>query len=136
MYKKILVPMALDHGISEQTLTIAKSLASSDSEITALHVYEIPQGAVNAYLGEELIAQGLARAKQVLAEKTSNVDGIKTDIKRGHAYRSIIEYANANDFDCIVIGSHKPGLSTYLIGSTAARVVRHAPCAVHVHRNR
>ncbi|MDG1430702.1 MAG: universal stress protein [Paracoccaceae bacterium] len=135
MYKKILVPMALDHGVSEKTLAIAKSLAGSASEITALHVYELPQGAVNAYLGEDLIAEGLARAKQVLEEKTSGLDGIKTEIARGHAYRTIIEYANANDFDCIVIGSHKPGLSTYLIGSTAARVVRHAPCAVHVHRD-
>ncbi len=43
--------------------------------------------------------------------------------------------AVAHAVDCIVIGSHKPGLSDYLLGSTAARVVRHAPCAVHVYRS-
>ena len=45
------------------------------------------------------------------------------------------ESYNRAKADCIVIGSHKPGLIDYLLGSTAARVVRHAPCAVHVLRN-
>jgi nucleotide-binding universal stress UspA family protein len=33
-----------------------------------------------------------------------------------------------------VIASHRPGMADLLIGSTAAQVVRHAPCAVHVLR--
>ena len=41
----------------------------------------------------------------------------------------------SDDIECIVMGSHKPGFSDYLLGSTAARVVRHAPCAVHVYRS-
>lgn len=134
MYKKILVPLALNHGISNQTLGIAKKLGSSDAKITALYVYEMPQGSVNAYLGEDFIAKGVERAQEILAEKISSEDGVNGEIIRGHAYRTIIDYAEANSFDCIVVGSHKPGLSDYLIGSTAARVVRHATCAVHVHR--
>lgn len=50
------------------------------------------------------------------------------------AGRVITEYANKSDIDCVVIGSHKPGLRDYFLGSTAARVVRHAKCAVHVLR--
>ena len=38
------------------------------------------------------------------------------------------------DTDCVVIASHRPGLQDYLLGSTAARVVRHAACSVHVLR--
>jgi nucleotide-binding universal stress UspA family protein len=52
----------------------------------------------------------------------------------GHPAQSILDFASNNGVECIVIASHKPGLSDYLIGSTAARVVRHAQCAVHVVR--
>ena len=134
MYNKILVPLALDHGISDKTLAIARTIGGPSAAITALYVYEMPQGSVNAYLGEEFIAKGLERAQQLLSEKISSAEGVIGEIVRGHAYRSIVDYASENEFDCIVIGSHKPGLSDYLIGSTAARVVRHATCAVHVHR--
>ncbi|MDA7425512.1 universal stress protein [Thalassococcus lentus] len=134
MYNKILVPMALDHGVSPMTLGIAKALCAKGGEIVALHVHEAPQGSVMAYLDEEIINEGYARARKQLEEKLSDVDGVKAEIVKGHTYRTIIDYAAAEGVDCIVMGSHKPGLSDYLLGSTAARVVRHAPCAVHVHR--
>ena len=47
MYKKILVPLALNHGISEQTLAVAHALCAKGGEITALHVFELPQGTVS-----------------------------------------------------------------------------------------
>ncbi|MBO6948901.1 MAG: universal stress protein [Rhodospirillales bacterium] len=135
MYQKVLVPMALDHGISPQTLEIARALLSPGGSIVALHVFEVPKGSVSAYVGEDVIQKGLDRAAEVLREKASHLDGVSTDLVRGEAHRKIIDYANEHGFDCIVIGSHKPGIVDYLIGSTAARVVRHAPCAVHVHRD-
>ncbi|MBO6855101.1 MAG: universal stress protein [Marivivens sp.] len=135
MYKKILVPLALNHGISEQTLGVAQALLSEGGEITALHVFELPQGTVSTIMGEETIQNGLIQSRKILNEKVKGMKGVRGEIVRGHAYRSIVDFATENDYDCIVIGSHKPGLSDYLIGSTAARVVRHAPCAVHVHRD-
>ena len=36
--------------------------------------------------------------------------------------------------DLIIIASHKPGFQDYFLGSTAAKVVRHAPCSVLVVR--
>lgn len=134
MYKKILVPMALDHDISTQTLAVAQNLAGSTGKIIALHVYEAPQGSVAAYLSEDAIHEGQKRAHEVLREKLRPIPSVTGELVIGHPYRSIIDYAAANDIDCIVIGSHKPGFSDYLLGSTAARVVRHAPCAVHVCR--
>ncbi|WP_170413442.1 universal stress protein [Ruegeria arenilitoris] len=134
MYKKILVPMALDHDISHHTLEVARALTAEGGEIVALHVYEMPQGSVSAYLDKEMVAEGFRAAARVLKEKTEDLEGIQPEIVKGHTARSIIDYANSNNFDCIVIGSHKPGLSDYFLGSTASRVVRHAGCAVHVHR--
>jgi len=136
MYQKILVPMALDHGISPQTLAIAKLLSSNGGgKIIAIHVYEAPPSSVSVYLDKTVLKEGFEAARLRLHEKLAGIDDIKSELVKGHTYRSIVDYASNNEIDCIVMGSHKPGLSDYLLGSTAARVVRHAPCAVHVHRS-
>lgn len=135
MYQKILVPMALDHDVSPQTLEVAEALCGEGGEIVALHVYEAPQGSASAFLDEDVVRESYARAERRMAEKLAGLEHVKSEMVRGHTYRSIIDYAQSHAIDCIVIGSHKPGLSDYLLGSTAARVVRHAPCAVHVYRS-
>jgi len=62
------------------------------------------------------------------------VDNATLNIVEGHSGRTILDYAENHQADCIVVASHRPGLQDYLLGSTAARVVRHASCAVHVVR--
>lgn len=135
LYRKILVPMALDHGLSEHMLEVARALSAEGAEIIGLHVYEAPQGSVAAYLDENVVKEAIASAKQQLVERTGGLENVTTDLVVGHTYRSIIDYAAQHDVDCIVMGSHKPGLSDFFLGSTAARVVRHARCAVHVYRS-
>ncbi len=135
MYHKVLVPMALDHDVSPRTLEVAKALCDPGGEIIALHVYEAPQGSVRAYLDDDAIKDGFERARNLLHEKTTGIDDVTPVLVMGHTYRTIIDYAATQGIECIVMGSHKPGFSDYLLGSTAARVVRHAPCAVHVYRN-
>lgn len=135
MYDKILVPMALDHGLSPDTLQVAQALGAPGGQIIALHVHEAPQGSVAAFLDKDAVREGYERAVQLLKEKTEGLDGVETAIVKGHTYRSIIDYATDHKIGCIVIGSHRPGFSDFLLGSTAARVVRHAPCAVHVYRS-
>lgn len=134
MYNKILVPMALDHNVSPQTLEVAQALRGPSGKIIALHVYETPSGSVSAYLDETTVRAGFDTAKLQLTEKLSGAADVEPVIVNGHSARTIIDFATENGVDCIVIGSHKPGLSDYFLGSTASRVVRHAPCAVHVQR--
>ncbi|SPH18815.1 Universal stress protein F [Defluviimonas aquaemixtae] len=134
MYHKILVAMALDHGVSPQTLAIARALRAPGGEIIALHVLEEPPGSSNAELWEALQEEIHDRARDLMKAKMVGVNDATAKLVRGHIHTTIVEYAEKNGIDCIVMGSHKPGLTDYLIGSTAARVVRHAPCAVHVHR--
>jgi nucleotide-binding universal stress UspA family protein len=134
MYDKILVPMALDHGVSGTTLKAATTLCNPGGHITALHVYEAPQGSVGAYLDEDAVREGLEQARQQLTKKTADYGDVTSEIVKGRSYRAIVEYAERHGVDCIVVGSHKPGLSDFFLGTTAARVVRHAPCAVHVCR--
>lgn len=134
MYKNILVPMALDHGIGAQTMEVARKLLSEGGTISALHIYEQPSGTVSAYLDESAVQEAFEAAKADLEARVKDLPGVKALVAKGHSGRSIVDVAAEIEADCIVIGSHKPGLIDYLLGSTAARVVRHAHCAVHVLR--
>ncbi|MGR3714866.1 MAG: universal stress protein [Shimia sp.] len=134
MFDKVLVPMALDHGVSSETLAAAQKLCAPDGVIIALHVFEEPPGLARAYLGEQSLQEGFDRARALLAEKTAELEGVTPVIQKGHAYRAIADYARKHDIGCIVIASHKPDFSDYLLGSTAAKVVRHADCSVLVYR--
>lgn len=134
MYNNIIVPMALEHGIADKTIEIARTLLSQGGQITALHVHEAPQSSVGAYVDESVMQAAFERARAQLEERVSTMDGVKAMIVKGHSGRTIVDTAASMNADCIVLGSHKPGLIDYLLGSTATRVVQHAPCAVHVAR--
>lgn len=135
MYKNILVPMALNHGIGETALKVARCLLDDGGKITALHVYEAPQGSVSAYLDDEVVKAAYKATKELFEARMNAHADVTPVLVKGHSGRTIIDKADEMGTDCIVLGSHKPGLIDYLLGSTAARVVRHAPCAVHVLRH-
>ncbi len=134
MYKKIIVALALDHGISETALAKAKLLLDPGGEVIALHVYEAPAGMAGAYISEDDLQRARRTAQQRLEERIRDVPGARAELVNGHSGREIAEFARNINADCIIMGSHKPGLSDYFLGSTAARVVRHAPCSVVVLR--
>ena len=75
----------------------------------------------------------LVAAREALGKEVG-ADDVNIEVVVGHPGRTITDYADENGIDCIVIASHQPGLQDYFLGSTAARVVRHAHCAVHVLR--
>lgn len=134
MYKHILVPMALDHGIAEITMQIARTLLAEGGQITALHVHEAPNNSVGAYVDESVMKKALNSAETEMNARVADMAGVNAVTVQGHSGRTIVDTATSLKTDCIVLGSHKPGLIDYLLGSTAARVVQHAPCAVHVAR--
>ena len=135
MYNNIFVALSLEHGISDLALAAARQLASKEGKITAIHVYEPPNSSILAFLEEDAAEKSHQRAKSHLAERVKGENGISSVLLKGQsAGHSITEYANTHDADCVVIASHQPGLKYFFLGSTAARVVRHAHCAVHVLR--
>jgi nucleotide-binding universal stress UspA family protein len=52
----------------------------------------------------------------------------------GSVYDDVLQEAEKSAADLIVVGSHRPSMATYLIGSNAVRIVRHAKCSVLVVR--
>lgn len=63
-----------------------------------------------------------------------HVAGAKVVVIDGPTGRTITNWAEETGVDCIVMSSHRPVMSDILLGSTAAWVVRHAQCSVHVIR--
>lgn len=135
MYKNILVAVALDHDRdSAEALNIAKALGEADAKITALHVMEEVPSYVAQYLPEGQLEGNVHELEARLKDELKAHGGIEVAVVEGHAGHTIVDWASHHDIDCIVVASHRPGFQDYFLGSTAARVVRHAPCAVHVHR--
>lgn len=133
MYKNILVPIALDHGDhGAKAIAVARQLLDDGGRITLLHVLEDIPAFAAAYLPEGALEKNRAAAFEKLT--ALKAEDISIAVIGGHAYTSIIAHAKADGADCIVIASHKPGFEDYFLGSTAARVVRHAGCCVHILR--
>ncbi|UWQ13593.1 universal stress protein [Aliiroseovarius sp. M344] len=135
MYKNVLVPIALDHDRdTNEALEIAKALSAKGAKITALHVMEEVPAYVAQYLPEGQLEDNVKELAARMKEALAGEANIEIKVVSGHAGHAIVDFAKHNGVDCIVVASHRPGLTDFFLGSTAARVVRHAPCAVHVSR--
>ena len=137
MYDNILVPVALDHGErAANSIAVARKLAWATTRIVLLTVLD----AIPSYIALELPEgtlegkQADARADLVAIATAAGLDPEQVEVVWGNPSRQILERAEAEGCDLIVIASHKPGFEDIFLGSTAARVVRHAQCCVHVIR--
>lgn len=135
MYRNILVPIAFDgDSAPDVALEAAATLASPDATVTLLHVLEhVPAYAIH-YVPDDLMRATREGIRSELARMADGLPGGTAMLLEGHAGRAILDQARRMAADCIVIASHRPGLQDYLLGSTAAHVVRHAPCTVMVVR--
>lgn len=135
MYMNILVPVSFDaERDAQQAIDVARALAGTGARITLLHVIEqIPSYAVS-YMAQDYFAEASGAVQAELERMAEGIENAKAVVIEGHSGRSILDWARENWADCIVIASHRPGMQDYFLGSTAAQVVRHAGCAVHVVR--
>ncbi|MEM4780144.1 MAG: universal stress protein [Halalkalicoccus sp.] len=115
----------------------------ADSEITALFVLD-PFGYYEEERGfpdrlEDWYATLERRAEELFseAERRAAEHGveIETATERGRPDRAIVDRAVSGEFDAIVMGAHgRQDLAGVLLGSTAEKVARRAPCPVTVVR--
>ncbi len=138
MYKNILVPLEPRHGpVCGRIIAVARLLAGGNGRISLLTVVESLPGYVSAEVPEEILERSRAAtisSMHALARE-AGIDQADVLIRDGNAATTILEEAAAMGADAIVLGSHRPDFSDYLIGSTSARVVRHAQCTVVVERS-
>ncbi|MCA2010243.1 universal stress protein [Cereibacter sphaeroides] len=133
MYARILVPVAYepDYDI-ERELQIARALSAPNALVMLVHVMEkVPFYAIDYMpLGwrEELVDA----IREDLARHAATFDQAGVAVLEGEAGRSILDHAQAEAADCIVLASHRSDRTQ--IGSTATWIARHATCAVHLMR--
>ena len=136
MYSTILVPIDMAHvAEGKSNIDLAAQHAAAGAKIILLNVVEdIPNWAA-IELPAGLIDQSMESAQNEL-KAIATAAGLKmeVEVRTGHSYNTILDVAKEKDADLIIIASHRPGLQDYFLGSTAAKVVRHASCSVLVVR--
>lgn len=138
MYTNVLIPVDLEHKDQAKTMIrTALDIADDRTKLTLLFVMPEMPAAVGLQLPKGSTEKARVDAEEQLQElaKSSNapqMTSIVTAIGRPH--HKILETAERDGIDLIVIASHQPGIADYLLGSVAASVVRHAKCSVHVIR--
>ncbi len=115
----------------------ACSLACSwRASLTVLSVAEFPPGLNPDYpVNQQYLADLLKTASSQLADLKGRAERrgivVTTRVATGIPSEEVIAAAKAEDSDLIVVGTRgKTGLAHVLLGSTAERVIRGAPCPV------
>jgi nucleotide-binding universal stress UspA family protein len=125
---------------AEEAIDHADS-AFPDAEITLIHVIDPtdagydPESVVPGY-SESWYTSRKEHAEELFEEAGERTDRtFETATEVGRPARTIVEYADENDIDHIVMGSHgRSGVARILLGSVAETVVRRSPIPVTVVR--
>jgi len=137
MYQNIIVaidpyaPAKVNHAIA-----VANKLKSEGGQVTLVTVV----ASIPAYVVEQLPKGQLELNRQEAESNLKEYASGSNDIEilaitsLSSAGAALVELSAKKKADLIVVASHRPGLKDYFLGSTAGRVVRHSPCAVHVVR--
>jgi nucleotide-binding universal stress UspA family protein len=136
MYKKIIV--AVDIAQVEKAarvLTKAADLRGRDGAIVLVNVVEELPAYVVSDLSVDMTVQARKDAEdQLLALRDKTGVAADIEIRQGAPAREILAAADRLQADLIIVASHVPDFSNYVIGATADRVVRHAKCSVLIDR--
>lgn len=140
MFKTILVPVDLaEVDVAKPAIDKAIALADwSGASIRLVNVQPLLPATYMDYVPSDFDAQQKEWAEKAMAELAHKVPlpagRVSTVVRIGGIYPEILQEAEDFGADLIVIGSHRPAMSTYLLGSNAKTVVRHAKCSVLVVR--
>jgi len=140
MFKKILVAIDLTESeMTKQAIDKAAALAKAfNSELRLVNVQTlIPIAFLDYVKGnfDKDIRQGLEKEIAALAASIDHPTGrISTVVLFGPVYQKVLAEAEEWGAEVIVVGSHRPGMDRFLIGSNAGAIVHHAKCSVLVVR--
>ncbi|MBT0369598.1 universal stress protein UspF [Morganella morganii subsp. morganii] len=144
MYKTIIVPIDISEtGLTREVIPTIQTLAKFEN--AKIHfIAVIPSFSHFASFGIAYAAtlpekdEILDSAKEQLAKMVSDfnlpVEQFELHVVSGSPKDQILKLADTLESDLIVISSRRPDMSTYLLGSNAAAVVRYAHTSVLVVR--
>jgi nucleotide-binding universal stress UspA family protein len=136
--ERILVPSDFSE-YSDQALRYGLELARKfGATLYLLHVVTDP--ATQAFAGDvfttppaEVLDQWVVEAEQRLTAVVPDRDRARVRVRAvvGSPYSEILQFAEEEEIDLVVMGTHgRGGVSHFLLGSIAERVVRRSPCPV------
>jgi len=138
-FEKILVPVDIGHGSSwREALPTAVDQAlhaGGELHVVAVVPDEPPQ---LAWLPDDYSGKMIKHVESELKNLLKNEipEGVEAvqHVSQGSVYVEVVRLADKLGIDLIVMASHRPALKDFLLGPNAAKVVRHAKCAVMVIR--
>ena len=124
---------------SDKALDYALSLAKVfEAELVVLHILQEPilyQAETSQSYRDAFERKMQSNLDALLHRHTCEGVNVKTAMKPGAPFVEIVEFAEAEQCDLIVLGTHGHGpIHNMLLGSVAEKVVRKAKCPVLVVR--
>ena len=139
-FRSILVPVDISESeIATHALERAVDLAhASNGDIRLIHVRSGVPAPYMAVIPPNFDADQQRACEERLAAVADGIPLPKgrvwTSVHMGSVYKEVLREAERMGADLIIVGSHHPSTATYLLGSNAATIVRHAKCSVLVVR--
>ncbi|QRM31047.1 universal stress protein [Microvirga sp. VF16] len=140
MFKTILVPVDLGEVEAAQpAIDKAVELAKiSAGSLRLIYVRAIVPVTYMEFMPPAFDEDQQGEAEKKLAELAAKVklpsERVSAVVRLGSVYNEVLDEAEKTGADLVVVGSHRPTMATYLLGSNAATIVRHAKCSVLVVR--
>jgi len=139
MFKTILVPVDLGEvETARPAIDKAVEVAGGDGTLRLIFVRPIVPVTYMEFMPAAFDEEQQADAEKRLAELAAAVKlpakRVSAVVRLGSVYNEVLDEAEKTGADLIVIGSHRPTMATYLLGSNASTIVRHARCSVLVVR--
>ncbi|OUS08142.1 universal stress protein UspA [Rhodobacterales bacterium 52_120_T64] len=141
MFKSILLPIDLNEPSSwEKSIPVAIDMAKTyGAQLRVMTVIpDFGKSIVGSYFpagfSDKALADTMATLEKLVVEVFSTDVNVESIARHGSVYKEVLEVADLVGADLIVLTSHRPARSDYLLGPNAARVVRHAKQSVFVVR--
>lgn len=141
MYKKILVAVDISEAdVTQLALDAAVALAKveHDAQLRLINVQPLVPVAFIDYIPPNFDEEMREATEKDLAGLCGKIsypaERVSSIVRFGAVYPEVLDEAEEWDADLIVVGSHRPTMATYLLGSNAKTIVRHAKCSVLVVR--
>jgi nucleotide-binding universal stress UspA family protein len=140
MFKTILVPVDLaEVEAAKPAIDNAVELAQgSEGTLRLVYVRPVVPVTYMEFMPPAFEEEQQAEAEKTLAELASTVtlpaERVSAVVRFGSIYNEVLDEAEKTGADLVVVGSHRPTMATFLLGSNASTIVRHARCSVLVIR--
>ncbi len=142
LYQKILTPIDLSEpAMTQKGIAAAIEIAKiAKARIRLIYVqWSLMPLAFMEYAPADFDERLRESTEGELAKAAEQIDYpkelVSTALRFGAVYPEVLTEAETWGADLIVLGSHRPSMSTYLLGSNAKTIVRHAGCSVLVARD-